>query len=57
MAVDGSHVGGSLPTHSGRPGGTFESWFYVRGDHEHERKKTESQYQPDQNTKTRRRAE
>ena len=29
MPVDGAHLGGSLPTHSGRMGGDFQSWFYV----------------------------
>jgi hypothetical protein len=29
MPVDGSHLGGALPTRSGRMGGVFESWFYV----------------------------
>lgn len=29
MPVDGAHLGGTLPTHSGRMGGDFESWFYV----------------------------
>ena len=27
--IDGSHWGGHLPTGSGNPGGTFESWFHL----------------------------
>jgi hypothetical protein len=29
LPVDGSFLGGVLPTHSGRMGGTFESWFSI----------------------------
>jgi len=38
MPVDGTHLGGNLPTHSGRMGGTFESWFYV-SDREDDRRR------------------
>lgn len=29
IPVDGCHLGGELPTHSGRMGGVFESWFSI----------------------------
>jgi len=29
IPVDGAFLGGELPTHSGRMGGTFESWFFI----------------------------
>jgi hypothetical protein len=29
IPVDGAFLAGELPTHSGRMGGTFESWFFI----------------------------
>jgi hypothetical protein len=34
--VDGDHIGGRLPSGNGSPGGAFESWFRVVGDHRRE---------------------
>jgi hypothetical protein len=34
VAVDGNHIGGSLPSGDGIRGGTFESWFRVVSDAE-----------------------
>jgi hypothetical protein len=39
IPVDGAHLGGTLPTHSGRMGGDFQSWFYVTEEDEDGRSK------------------
>lgn len=41
IPVDGTFLAGVLPTHSGRMGGTFESWFAIEEEREIERDRPE----------------